>query len=653
MRQADTLPRRLFLNRGRSSMKQVIALLVEVSVSLAAVRKAFPYVALVILAAALLYATSFGTLPRADFTFNNATEIKTVDPAKATGEPEGRVIEGLYEGLLRRLPKPDSPEPSRLKNTPYEAQLAAADSMIVSEDGRTYTFHIRDSAKWSDGSPLTAHDFAWSWLRMLHPETASEYAYQLWYVKGAEQFNKGEFAVGDAVEVELADRPRRSQTFPRGTVVRGILKGERKPNSGDEKTIHAGTVYEVEVEGKLHEYCRQKGKAPLEEIVQILPDFEATVGIHATSDRELVVTLNHRTPYFPDLVAFYPLYPTNRACIEKYGDPDFTRAENLVSNGPFKIKFRRIRDRVRLVKNEHYWNAENVKLNVIDALAISSDIAALNMYETGQIDWSPSVPSTIIPELRDREDFHTAPILSVYFYRVNCKRPPLDNKLVRRALNLAIDKRLICENIMRAGEIPATHLVPPGIEGYASPDGLLFNVREAQRLLAEAGYSQGHNFPKIEILYNTHETHQAIAEVIQNDWKRNLGINVELRGLEWGTYLESQQKFQYMVSRAGWNADYDDPNTFLDMFLTGGANNQTGWSNKKYDALVLGAAKETDAEKRLAMLAEAETLFVEELPILPIAFYMSKELVKPNVRGLSLNSLKVHPLHLIEIEEQP
>jgi oligopeptide transport system substrate-binding protein len=616
-----------------------------------ALRKAFPYLAFAVLAGAVLYATSFGTLPRADLTFNNATEIKTVDPAKATGEPEGRVIEGLYEGLLRRMPVPGSPPPTNRANTPYSAQFATADDMQVSDDGLVYTFHIRESAKWSDGSPVTAHDYAWSWMRMLHPETESEYAYQLWYIAGAENYTSAKIEVGTQVEVELADRPNRLQTFPRGTMVHGVLKEIHKPENADEKAAHAATVYDVEVDGKLRSFSRQatarEGQTPVEQLQQILPDFAATVGLKAEDDHTLVVKLKNRTPYFADLVAFYPLYPVNRACVEKYGTPGFTRAENLVTNGPFRMQFRRIRDRVRLVKNPYYWNADEVQLNTIDAMAISSDIAALNMYETGQIDWTTNVPPTIIPDLRERADFHTAPILSVYFYRINCTRKPLDNKFVRQALNLAMDKQKICERILRAGEQPATNLVPPGITGYTPPQGAEYDVEKARQLLAKAGFPEGHNFPKIEILYNTHETHQALAEVVQDDWRQNLGINVELRGLEWGTYLDAQNKLEYQVSRAGWNADYSDPNTFIDMFVTDGGNNKTGWSNAKFDGLVAASAKETDAKLRMTLLRQAEEILIDEQPIIPIAFYMSKELVRPYVRGHSLNAMKLHPLHLM------
>jgi oligopeptide transport system substrate-binding protein len=303
-----------------------------------------------------------------------------------------------------------------------------------------------------------------------------------------------------------------------------------------------------------------------------------------------------------------------------------------------------------MVKNPHYWNADQVELESIDAMAISSDIAALNMYLTGQLDWVTNVPPTIIPEIRDRADFHSAPIASTYFYRLNCTRPPLDKPLVRKALSLAIDRQQICEKILRAGEVWTTSLVPAGLTSYQPQGRGGFDPSEAQRLLEEAGFPRGSGFPKLEILYNTHETHQAVAEVVQNDWKKYVGIDVELRGMEWGTYLNAQQTLEYDVSRAGWNADYLDPITFLDMFVKNGANNQTGWSNERYDDLIHQSASEVDPQKRLKLLQAAEQILLEEQPILPICHYTSKDFVQPYVAGFYCNRLKSHPLHLLKVD---
>ncbi len=641
-------------------------------------RKLFPYVALAVCGAAVAWAVSFRRLPPADFTFVNGDEVKTIDPAKATGAPEGRIINALFEGLLAHMPidaPPDQDGIVLMKPVP-----AAAESYTVSPDGKTYTFKIRPSARWSDGTPVTAHDFAWSWRRMLHPETGSEYAYQIYYyVTGAEKYNNGEVAIGDPVEVELADRAQPDQPFPRGTILRGVLVEIVKPQRQQGKDVKNDDpskrdwVYIVDVKkeregadksrgaGKVERRAFSqvppvKGKSAddrsVEKCLQVLVDFEASVGIRATDDHTLVVKLKNRTPYFDELLAFYPLYPVNRKCVEIFGSPNWSKPENIVSNGPFSLEFRRIRDRIRLVKNPKYWNADNVRLNFIDALAVKSESTSLNMYINGQVDWATTVPTPVVPDLRKRPDFFTAPMLTTYFYRLNVTRPPLDDVRVRQALNMALDKQVICEKILKAGQQPARSFVPPGLAGYESAKCGEFNVPEARRLLADAGYPGGRHLPKLQILFNTNEAHQFIAEVIQQQWNNNLGIDVELRNLEWQSFLNTLQRKDYGVARSGWIGDYPDPNTFLDMFVTDGANNQTNWSNPTFDKLIKDAAAEPDPQKRMEILHEAEGLLMEELPIIPIYFYVSINMVHPRVKGFSANIQDLHPLHILSVDDR-
>jgi oligopeptide transport system substrate-binding protein len=656
------------------------------------VRNAFPYLASGLLLAALGWAISFGTLPPADFTFDNNTEIQTVDPAKATGQPEGRVIDGLFEGLLRS--RPDAATLATAKTgeiVPLTPQPAAAESFTVSEDLKTYTFQMRPTAKWSDGSPVTADDFVFSWQRMLHPETASQYAYQLHYIQGTEAYNSGTVAEGNAVEVELADRLDRFQLYPRGTIVRGTLKQIIKPEApaGMEKLpekqrakveedwkatwIYVVDVGSVEPSKKLTPAEAEKQSRELQgtisvagnpkklapelkgtvlETLRVLPDFQATVGLKAPNPQTLVIQLNNPTPYFPELLAFYPLYPVQRKCVETHGVPRWTKSQNIVSNGPYRLQFRHIRDRMRLVKNEHYWDSERVSLKTIDILAIKKDTTALNMFLNGQIDWATNVPSPMIPAIREKlpDQFIAEPMLTVYFYRLNTKKPPLDNKLVRQALAYAVDRHQITEYVTKAGELPATSYVPPGMRGYTSPVGPSFQPDKAKQLLAEAGYPGGKGLPKLEILYNSQGSHQEIAEVIQQQWREVLGIQVELRNLEWGVYLDSVHRQDYVVARAGWIGDYPDPNTFLDMFLTDGPNNNTGWSHAEYDQLIRQAAEERDAENRLALLKQAETIFLDELPIIPFHFSVSKNLVRPGVKGFFRNIQDIHPLTFLQVD---
>ena len=629
-----------------------------------------------------------GTLPRADFVFNNGAEIKTMDPAVATGSPEGRVINALFEGLLRSMP---AGEPDSLGRIPMKpVARGMADRFTVNAEGTVYRFHIREDARWTNGDPVTATDFAWSWMRFLHPETASEYNYQLFYVRGAEKFNTVQLAVGDKVEVELADR-KTPELFPRGTIRRGILRELiLPPKEGSEDTGHKETgsadaveaisgkaifvvefqnessntpatetiAYAVSADGSLagidelkQSYTGDYSLSNIQPCKHVLYDFNE-VGIRVISSQDLEVTLNSATAFFPELVAFYPLHPVHRRCVEQYGARRFTKAENIVTNGPFRLKERRIRDRVRLIKNEHYWNAAEVELESIDVMSIQSETTSLNMYLTGQLDWDTTPPNTMIPVLKKRNDFVSTPFLASYFYRVNTAKPPLNNPLVRRALNLAIDKLSIVDNVVKGGQTPANSFVPPGMIGYEGYQGSGYDVKLARQLLAEAGYPNGKGLPQIEILYNTADSHRDIAEVIQQDWKKNLGINVVLRNLEWGSFLDSLRMGDYMVARSGWIGDYPDPNTFLDMFVTDGPNNQTNWGNVKYDNNIEMAKSEADPATRMQLFVEAETILMEEQAILPIYFYVSKNMVRPRIQGFHANLQDVHPLHLIKIRRE-
>ena len=651
------------------------------------VRKFFPLLILLGLLGAVVWAVSMGTLPRADFVFNNGAEIKTMDPAQATGSPEGRVINALFEGLLRSMPAGEPDELGRIPMKPVARGMA--DRFTVSTDGTVYRFHIREDARWTNGDPVTATDFAWSWMRFLHPETASEYNYQLFYVRGAEKFNTVQLAVGDKVEVELADR-KTPELFPRGTIRRGILRelilpaadtadrDSQEVDAADDVEAISGKAifivefqnessstaatetiaYAVSADGSLAGIDELKqtytGDFPLSDIQpckHVLYDFKE-VGIRVLSPQDLEVTLNSATAFFPELVAFYPLHPVHRGCVEQYGARRFTKAEHIVSNGPFRLIERRIRDRIRLTKNEQYWNAAEVELESIDVMSIQSETTSLNMYLTGQLDWDTTPPNTMIPILKKRDDFVSTPFLASYFYRINTEKPPLNNPLVRRALNLAIDKSSIVDNVVKGGQSPASSFVPPGMNGYEGYRGSGHNVKLARQLLAKAGYPNGKGLPQIEILYNTADSHRDIAEVIQQDWKKNLGINVVLRNLEWGSFLDSLRMGDYMVARSGWIGDYPDPNTFLDMFVTGGPNNQTNWGNVKYDNNIKMAKVEADPVSRMKLFVEAEAILMEEQAILPIYFYVSKNMVQPRVQGFHANLQDVHPLHLIKIRRE-
>ncbi len=608
----------------------------------------------------MVWAVWFGRLPPAEFTFTNGDEIKTVDPAIVTGAPEGRIIRALFEGLWAWDPKTLRPVPG------------VARSWDVSEDKLTYTFHLRHDALWADGSRVTAEDFAWAFRRFLHPATAAEYAYEMWYVVGAERYTTGRVEPGAPVEIELLEKLPNALPFASGIIVRGTLvalqpkKGpglicaKHPPGRSGKLNLVPFSAREkihvVEIDGRQRRFQKGATAKETEDYRWLLYDFRS-VGIRAIDGRTLEIRLKHPVPYFVNLMGFYPMFPVNRRCVQTHGYPAWTKPAVIVTNGPYRLKFRRIRDRIRLVKSPTYWDRDNVHLKVIDALAVTSYATMLNMYMTGQADWITTVPTEIVPDLlaRKQGDFKPAPFLGTYYYLLNTAKPPLGDVRVRRALGLAIDKREIVERITRAGQIPARSLVPAEISNYIDYTPAkcgAYNVEAARRLLAEAGYPGGRGLPKIEILYNTSEAHQAVAELIQSQWKRALGINVRLRNQEWTAYLSSRRQLHYQIARAAWIGDYIDPNTFLDMFVTGGANNQTGWGDSRYDRLVEQAQQEPDTTKRMEYFHRAEQILMDQMPIIPIYFYVTTSMVRPYVKGFYPNIQDVHPLKALRIDRK-
>lgn len=376
-----------------------------------------------------------------------------------------------------------------------------------------------------------------------------------------------------------------------------------------------------------------------------------------------VVRLDAPIPYFLELTSLFPTFPVPRRAVEAHGRRWFL-PENLVCNGPFRLESWRVGDRIRLVPNPHYWGREIVSLGSIDALPVESPVTALNLYLTAAVDWLPSeVPPELVDVLRERDDFYSGPGMIVYFYRLNVRRPPLDDPRVRRALALAIDRREITDEVLRLGQLPATTLVPPGMPGYEGPESELgFDPPRARELLAEAGFPGGEGLRELGILYNTSEQHKKVAEVVADQLRRHLGVRVHAYNQEWQSYLASVEAGDYDIARAGWIGDYLDPNTFLDLWVTDGGNNQTGWSDPGYDALIEAARNEADPSRRMALLRRAEGLLVNRgLPVVPVYFYVVSGLVKPHVKGFytelelpdggrAPNLQDLHPLREVRVE---
>jgi oligopeptide transport system substrate-binding protein len=388
------------------------------------------------------------------------------------------------------------------------------------------------------------------------------------------------------------------------------------------------------------EYCTGRIKDP------------SRVGVWAEGDQTLQVALKNPTPFFLHLCALQTLRAVPRQAIERYGDRWLVH-HPVPCSGAYELVDWRINDRIRLRKNGRYWDAANTRSEIVDLLPGTSPNTALNLYETGAADvvWDKNlVPVELLDLLLKRPDFHSYPYLGTYFIRFNVTRKPFDDPRVRRALAMTVDKKRIVEKITRGGEQPASSQTPPGIPGYTAPEGLGYEPEAARKLLAEAGFPGGRGFPAFNYLCDTtSRQHEQIAVELQAMWRRELGIGMEIRRMEWKTFLRAQAELDYDLSRSSWIGDYNDANTFLDMFMSNNGNNRTGWKNARYDELLRQANSQLDARTRAGILQKAEALLVqEEVPIVPVYFYAGLEYHdQTRIKGIYPNLLDVHPIQVI------
>jgi oligopeptide transport system substrate-binding protein len=384
-----------------------------------------------------------------------------------------------------------------------------------------------------------------------------------------------------------------------------------------------------------------------------------------------VVELRAPTPYFLETLQHNSTMPVPRWVIEAVGDTWFLPG-TIVNNGPFRVTRWVVNDHIRLEKNPTYWGHADVRLERVDMFSSDNMMSNVNRYLTGALDVVHDYyPQELAPELRKRADFGQAPSLIVYFYRLNVTKKPFDDKRVRKAVSLALDRELITKNVLGLGQLPAYTLVPPGLRAYVPPQQTLqHDVDRARRLLAEAGYPGGQGLPRVGLLYNTSEDHKRLAEAVSDQLRRGLGLDISAYNQEWQSFLETVRSLDYQMCRFGWAGDYTDANTFLDLWITNGPNNNTGWSSALYDRLLRvaadvsllladpqplldelrnpgaisslleaarsGAAVERQRAReriRLLLLSEAETIVLDELPFVPVYFYVNGGLVRPGVRG--------------------
>lgn len=603
--------------------------------------------------------------PPAEFIFVNRGEVFTLDPQRMSWMQDFRMASAFYEPLVR------------WNNDDFTIEPAAADLPEISDDRRTYTFRLREDARWSDGAPVTAHDYIWSWQRGILPDTAADYTMMFFAIDGAESFFRW--------------RVERLAGFTKS--------GQSARELWDESNRR----------------------------------FAETVGLRALDDRTLEVTLTRPVAYFLDLVAFGIFHPVYRPCVEGWElsdeewtvvraqgwhaiDPppfdrrnwvrlndttgrieqlhEWTKPARLVCNGPYILTDWRYRRGMRIELNPHFHSPEMVRSKSIEIVSIDDSNTAVLAFESGGLDWlsevetefqadllrerlnydekhraeyesllargtSPDEALALLPAPGpgERRNIHAFPTFGTDFYSFNCRPAladgsfnPFADARVRRAFVLATDRKAIVEQVTRLNEPIATTLTPPGsIPGYDEPTGLGFDLARAKRELAQAGWKdrdgdgrieneKGEVFPVIDLLFSTNTPrYRNISLALRDMWQRELGVIVELRGKDNKAFKEDLKSGKFMVGRGRWYGDYGDPTTFLNLFHTDDGNNDRGYSNPRIDAMLAEAERETDPAKRFAVLEECERiLFQEEVPMLTLCTLVQLYMYDPvRVRGLT------------------
>jgi oligopeptide transport system substrate-binding protein len=482
----------------------------------------------------------------------------------------------------------------------------------ISKDGLTWTFHLRTDAKWSDGKSVVANDFVYAWQRAVDPVTASAYAYQLFYIQNATEIN-GQFVGTDG-------KPAKAKVDATGK-----FTTDAKGNKISDPTN--GKYVEVKKDGT--------------------PYGLSDLGIVATDTHTLVVTLAAPCSYFTQITAFPTLFPVRKDIIAAHPTDWATNPKTYIGDGPYVLTAWTHSSKMVFKKNANYYDSKSIVASEIDFLLMSDDNAMLAAFKNGNLLVNEGAPAAEIPALKKSGDLQIFGNLGTYYYAFNVKQAPFDNVDVRMALNLAIDRQYIVDNVTKGGQLPATAFVPTNVsDATASKDfrtvggnyidtsaaGVKANIAKAKDLLSKAGYPDGKKFPAVEFKYNTESTtHKLIAEQIVADWKTNLGITVTLASEDFATLIADRNNGTFAIARDGWLGDYNDPMTFLDLFTTTSGNNDSHWSSTQYDTLITDAKKNADQAVRMTDMHEAEDILMAQVPGMPIYFYTDPVLVNKKV----------------------
>ncbi|HEV8369442.1 MAG TPA: peptide ABC transporter substrate-binding protein [Pyrinomonadaceae bacterium] len=590
-------------------------------------------------------------------------EPESLDPPVSTGQPEARIYMALFDGLVEYNPKTLQPMPSM------------AERWDVNNDSSEFTFHIRQNGRWSNGDPIDANDFVFSFRRALSPELASRNAYLAYYIKYSQPYNERAVFVRDpktgqfllAKDFIDAESPE-----PLSSKAIGGTAGEYKPTA-DETTPDRDSTF--------HQFMHSPNRLTLpgsekarNKLLDSNPKLKAAIagkdlvevtgediGVEAVDKYILRISLAQPAPFFLGLLAHQVFRLVPRKAIEQHGDR-WTDPEHIVTCGPFKMKSWRPYDSLVVQKDPGYWDAATVRLDEIRFYPMSDNPSIMNLYKVGEVDavLNHTVPNAWLEVVRTKKDYMDAKEAGIDYLQINVTQPPMSDVRVRKAFNYAIDK--VAWAKWRKIVKPLTAFTPEGIfPGYPQPRGDDFDPERARQLLGEAGFPVTRNsdgsyscpkFPvkEVEYIYNTQESNKAMAEWMQAQWKQNLGITVSLRNMETKTFLNARSKLEYKgFSRGGWSADYMDPFTFLSLFYTGGESG-TGWEDPKYIAMLDEANRTLDPQRRYDLLAKAEKYMIDAQPVIPIDTASVNWVKKPYVKGMYPNPGSLFPWKFVYIE---
>lgn len=494
-------------------------------------------------------------------------EVSTIDPHLNTASAGTVYIRHFFEGLMK-------------KDKEGKIVGGMAENYKVSDDGLVYTFYLRTNAKWSDGIPVTADDFVYSYMRFVDPKTAAPYASLMAPIKNAIKIARGDISVKE-------------------------------------------------------------------------------LGIKKIDDYTVEITLENPTAYFLELADMF--LPVRKDIIEKYGDTWVYRPESYIGNGPYKMTERKKDDKIVMEINTNYYDQDSIVAKKITISMVSDKNTALAALKNGQIHFSNLVPTQELDNLRKEGLIVMNQAYGTVFFEINLTNKAFSDSRVRRALALAIDRNYIVEAVNKSGQIPAGAFVPPLISDYqgefrdnggdyisVNNNDYRKNIEEAKKLMAEAGYPNGENYPVIEVLV-ANDGNVVMVEAIQQMWK-NINVDAVIIPREWSVILQSFRDLSYQIVLSGWTGDYNDPMTMLELYLSY-AHSNPGYNNPEYDKLIESSKYIVDPKERMKVLHEAEKILMHDMPIIPIHYRANALMISKKLKDYKLDPLAKYRFHYSYLEK--